>query len=733
MPVNTEVTNEQWLRYRYCVERGHHDFVQKADKCDKFFAGDQWQQTDLDALTLARRPALTINKIISTISTLQGEQIYNRNEVLFRPAAGASSETADALSKVWMQIAQQNQLPWVRSDVFADGVIRSRGFYDVRLNFAGSMIGEVQIGQLNSKNVVIDPDAEEYDPDFWSDVFITKWLTYQDIATLYGQEDADYLKDRDGTVFPYAYDSIEKARDRFSGNGNGDFGGSYSDMDKTGVRRNIRVLERQHRKLVKQKHFVDIATGDTNPIPDGWDRNKIASMMERAAGSINVISKQVKRIRWTVTADHVALHDDWSPYQHFTVVPYFPQFRYGRTIGVVENLLSSQEMLNKVSSQELHVVNTTANSGWKVKAGALRNMSIEDLETAGAQTGLVLELDDITSAEKITPNSTPSGLDRISYKAEEHIKTISNISDSMQGNDREDVAAKAIAYKTQRGSVNMTKVLDNLERTDWILARNVLALVQGYYTEERMVRITHDDVTQEAEELEVNKVEDDGEILNDLTLGEYSIIITSTPYRASLEDSQFEQAKALRELGVKIPDSVLIENSRLMRRAEIVKQMQAEASSPQAQAEAALNMRHLEATVGKTEAEVHDKQADTKLKLSRAAKEDVTTAQEAQGGDGAEVAKLQMEERKLEAELEFKRQELEMKKEEMALKLQFEQQKHAQDMEMKQQQHQQDAVIKQQQAAQAAQQSEQQAAQDRDAHYAERAEKMKDNSGEANV
>ena len=58
--------------------------------------------------------------------------------------------------------------------------------------------------------------------------------------------------------------------------------------------------------------------------------------------------------------DNVVLHDDWSPYKHFTVVPYFPVFVHGHTLGMVENLLDPQEILNKVSSQELHIVNTTA-------------------------------------------------------------------------------------------------------------------------------------------------------------------------------------------------------------------------------------------------------------------------------------------------------------------------------------------------------------------------------------
>lgn len=470
MPINAEVAQAQWARFQWCRDRGHLDFVAKADKCDNFFVGNQWLQQDLNALELARRPALTINKILPTISTILGEQIENRTETLFRPSAGSSAETADALSKVFMQISQNNQLQWVRSEVFADGLVRSRGFYDVRIDFNDSMQGEVRITQLNSKNVVIDPDAEEYDPDLWNDVFITKWMTFQDIAVLYNEEDAEYLRHKEGSSYPYGYDSIERVRDRFAGII--PLGGYYGIADDAGVRRNIRVLERQYRKLDKQLHFIDLETGDTRPVPVDWDRNKIALVLEKTGGKLGTIKRQVKRIRWCVTADNVVLHDDWSPYNHFTVVPFFPHFRYGKTVGVVENLISPQEILNKSSSQELHVINTTANSGWAVEENSLVNMSIEELETTGAQTGLVLEYrKGATPPEKILPNQIPTGLDRITYKAEEHIKGISGVSDSMQGFDREDVAAKAIAYKQQRGSVNLTKIQDNMQRTDWILAR----------------------------------------------------------------------------------------------------------------------------------------------------------------------------------------------------------------------------------------------------------------------
>ena len=609
MPIDTALATKIWTRYAWSRDNGHAQFVQKAEKCDAFFRGDQWDRADKARLEAVRRPALTINKILSTISNVLGEQIFNRAETSFRPRSGAPSEVADILTKVFKQISDNNQLDWKRSDMFADGAITSRGFLDVRIGYGDSMQGEVIVDNLNPKNVIIDPDGEEYDPDSWSEVFTTKWVTADDIAVLYNKEDAEYLRNREQSFFPYGYDSIQAFRDRFGDRFNPMYTGDY---DNSSVMRNIRLIERQYRLLDRQKHFVDPATGDMRPIPDDFDRNKIALMTSQYG--LQVTTKLVRRIRWTVIADNVRLHDDWSPYKHFTVVPYFPYFRRGTTIGLVENLLGPQELLNKVSSQELHVINTTANSGWKVKTGSLTNMTVEELEEKGAQTGLVVEVSDVNDIEKIQPNQVPTGLDRITYKAEEHIKTISGVSDSAQGFDREDVAAKAIQAKRQAGATNLAKPMDSLSRTDHILARNILDLVQQFYTEERIMTITHDEATGETETFAVNEVSPEGQIVNDLTLGEYDVVVSSVPRRETLEDSQFEQAVALREMGVMIPDSVLIDSSRLMNKKDIIKQLQGDQESPEAQAAAELQRRAQEAEVGKAEGEAAQKHADARLK-----------------------------------------------------------------------------------------------------------------------
>ena len=658
------LVDEVWRRYAWLRDNGHLSYVNKARRCEDFFAGLQWDPADMALLKAQRRPALTINKIISTMANVMGEQIFNRTDIAFKPRnEGASSEVADALTKVFMQISDNNQLNWVRSDVFADGIIGSRGFFDVRLDFTDSLRGEVRIEQLNPKNVFIDSDADEYDPDKWGDVVVSKWMSLDQIELMYGAAVAKRLHNAQSTFGMYGYDSVDIDRDRFGFARSVQTYGTGPDAGD-GNSRSIRVLERQWRKLSRVEHFVDITTGDMRLVPPEWELEQVQMHLQQNP-NLTTTKKLVQRIRWTVVAADEVLHDDWSPYKHFTVVPYFPYFRRGRTVGLVENLLGPQELLNKVSSQELHIVNTTANSGWKVKRNALQNMSVGELEQRGAQTGLVLELDEMDNAEKIQPNQTPSGLDRISYKAEEHIKSISNVSDYMQGFAREDVSAKSVTANKQSGQANLAKVMDNMNRTDFLLARNVLDLVQEYYTEQRLVHITTDRLTNATDTLQVNQPTPEGVIVNDLTIGEYAVVVTNQPERDTFEETQFDQALRLRmEAGVPIPDKFIIQSSRLKDKADIIKSMEGDQDSPEAKAEAELQMRAKTAEVTKLEAEAMQKQADAQLKQAKSQKEMASIGQDSGENEIAMEqqkldAEMAMEQQKLDREFELKREQME--------------------------------------------------------------------------
>lgn len=682
MPVNTEIANEVWERYKWLRDNGHYRYVRKAAKCEDFFEGLQWSKEDLALMKAYKRPALTINKIMSTMSNVMGEQIFNRSDIAFRPRDnGATEEVADALTKVFMQISDNNHLPWVRSDVFCDGIITSRGFFDVRLDFSDNQRGEVRITQLNPKNVLVDGDADDYDPDKWNDVVVTKWMSPDEIEVLYSKKDAEILRKRPESMTPYGYDSIDQfGRDRF-----GDPVNNTYDSTPGANSRSVRVIERQYRKLDRVDHFVDLTNGDTRPVPSDWDREQITEYLDQNP-DFTIQKKLIRRIRWTVVADNLVLHDDWSPYNHFTVVPFFPFFRRGRTLGLVENLIGPQELLNKTSSQELHIVNTSANSGWKVRSNSLKNMSVGELEQRGAQSGLVLELDAMDAAEKIQPNQVPTGVERISYKAEEHIKTISGVSDYMQGFAREDVSAKSVMANQQGGQANLAKVMDNMIRTDHMLARAVLDIVQEYYTEERLIHITTDKLMARTEQMVVNEITPEGAIARDLTLGEYSVVVTHQPERQLMEESQFEQAMRLRtEAGIPISDRRIIEASRLKDKVGLLEDMEESEQSQEAQEQRLLERRKQAAEVAELEANAKQKNTDAELRAAKAQKEIMAVQRDMiEMQNGGEIpGESQMEMFKVQQEYIFKRWEAEQNMEferwkvqqELALQLQLEREK----------------------------------------------------------
>jgi len=665
---------DQWERYLYARDSGHSDYLEKAEKCENYAAGRQWDELLKLKLERSGKPALTLNKMLATIAAISGEQIDMRADVAFRSKATGSEEVADALTRVWMHISSTNSLEFTEADVFMQGIITSRGFFDVRIDFSDSLRGEVRINKQNSKNVLIDPDGEDYDPDTWGDVFITKWLSPNDIQRLYGAEEAkDLLNRRPQDVF--GYDSVDVPKNSF-GKGTSAFWRWQSlDPEQLKNRKFIRVIERQFREMKRVPHFVDVETGDTRPVPEGWDKERINQVV--SLSGTNVIMLPAEQILWRVTAEDLVLFDEVSPYRHFTVVPYFPYLISGMTVGIGENLLSPQDLLNKVSSQELHVVNTTANSGWQMEEDQLVNLEADELEARGAETGLVLVRRKGTQPlEKIQPNQVPTGLDRIGFKADEFMKDISGVSDSKRGFDRADVAAKAIQAKQAAGTVNLAMPLFNLNRTRRILARNVLDLVQTFYHEERLLRITKGGLLPESEELVLNQVTPEGTVVNDLTLGEYEVVISAVPARETYEESQFQEALALRQLGVAIPDDVLVEHSHLNRKKEIAERIKA-ANGGAEPSEAEQRMREAEVTLKELEAEekkatVLKGQADAALSMVRAQKEggqDNSAQMEAQVEMEKAAAEMSIKREKMLADIQLAREklaaEIELKREEM--------------------------------------------------------------------
>jgi hypothetical protein len=603
---------DNWSRYEYGLNRGHRDYVEKARECENYYLGGgcQWKDIDRQILAEAGRPALEFNQIKNKINAAVGYQIGNRMDIGFRPRAGAAdAETASTLSKLAMQIADNNLLHFKETQVFSDGVIQQRGYFDIRMSYADTILGEIKIDILDPMDVIPDPDANSYDPDDWADVTITRMLTQVEIEMLMGTKALKALDDEDysGDTFLPVADDVERAK---FGDADAFFPEFYGEDEDDKSTKRYRIIDRQFWQM-DTADVVISATGDIRLVED-INPNAVDEMI--AAGGIRQ-KRKVRRVRWLITTKDKVLHDDWSPFNHFTVVPFFPTFRRGKTRGLVDDAIGPQQLLNKSMSQFLHIINTTANSGWITVAGTLTNMADGELAGRGAETGLHLVIKKGTDAldrpQKIQPNQVPTGFDRIIDRASVLLESATGVNQAMSGNQGNEVSGIAIQTRQFAAQQQLAVPLDNLGRTRSMVAQRVLELIQMYYDQPRIMRITESDPSgrESTTEIPLNWPQADARILNDLTIGEYDVVITEAPAQITFENSQFLQAIELNEKGANIPWPFIIGYSNLANKQEIVDAMSQQPAppvDPTLQAKADL----LAAQAQKTQAETTRSQAD---------------------------------------------------------------------------------------------------------------------------
>ena len=184
----------------------------------------------------------------------------------------------------------------------------------------------------------------------------------------------------------------------------------------------------------------------------------------------------------------------------------------------------------------------------------------------------------------------------------------------------------------------------------------MLELIQTFYSETRVIQVTNEeDPLKPREPMVINQMTPEGDIINDLTLGEYDVVVATAPARDSFDEVQFAEALNLRQVGVAIPDDAIIEYSHLAKKGELAKRirmMTGVEKSPE-QMEAAMmvqqmQMQEAQLELAKLEAEVQRISSEAAVNVAKAQ----TTASE----PDIQIAELQ-------GKIEMKMQELQLRRE----------------------------------------------------------------------
>lgn len=606
-PLTRELPRQDWDMIIKHAERFRRsadalaEWSPDAKRCVDYFEGKQWSRGDLKKLSDENRPELTINKLKPLVNLVLGYHLNNQTDLKAQPGNDGTgrSETAAVITATFKQIAEDNQLQYTDAEVFLDGILTGRGFYDCRLDFNKNMFGQTALTALDPFTVYVDPDADQYDLNSGTHVTVSKWVSVDETEFFYGQRAANLIRPlTNGMTFSQFPSTIYEGHEEITPWRK--FGGDvdspntwrlYTDQFYNWVdtyRKTIRMLDIQHYVRTWAWFFVDMQTGDQRRVPDDWGpekTQKVIAWSQANGEQISVVRKRTLRLRWTHMIGDIVVFDEWSPYDTFTIIPYFPYFRRGQTRGMLHDLLSPQDELNVRRSARINIIGRTSNSGWKYEKGTLTPEMKRKLEKEGGRPGLMLEFDTHEGVKKeptqIGATQAPVSIEQLEKEAEDDLKQIAGINDSALGQvDQATISGRAIQARQQQTVIGLEGFIDNYHRTKKLQGKKLLEIVQQHYTEERLIRITGPGSTP----FEATMNQKVGSaIVNNVSLGHYAVVIDETSLSDSFLAGQFNELMAMRSEGMPIPDAFLIDASSLGRKEEL-KQAVAQAAAAQAAA-----------------------------------------------------------------------------------------------------------------------------------------------------
>jgi hypothetical protein len=218
-----------------------------------------------------------------------------------------------------------------------------------------------------------------------------------------------------------------------------------------------------------------------------------------------------------------------------------------------------------------------------------------------------------------------------------------------------EVSGVALDELEAQGLIQVDVPFDSLKRTRQLVAEKVLELIQDFYTETRVLRVTvGNGFDTQDQELIINGMNSAGELVNNVMLGEYDVMVGSRPARDNYEDAQFANAIRMREAGVMVPDDIVIRHSQLDNKHEIAERVaQLQGVSPPspeevqiAQMQQQLELKAMKLEVDKIEAEVQE--------LRARAAQSFAKAQQLEGEAQAQAIELGVDMRRQAMELQAK-------------------------------------------------------------------------------
>ena len=479
----------------------------------KFAAGDQWPVEIQNSRTLEARPCLTINKIDAYVRQVTNQQRQQRPRIKVHGMNNQSdAKVAEIMTGICRHIEVNSDADHAYDNAFNYAVRMGFGYWRVKTDYVreDSFDQEIYIEPIhNPFTVYFDPNSTLPDGSDAEKCLITQVVSKDIFRKMY--PDAD-----DGTGF--------------SQRGTGDSNAEWV------MKEDIRIAEYFY-TVRKPEKLCLLSNGQKK------FRSDLPSQEDMLAMNIMVIDerpsfkKEVKQIK--CTAIEVLEEGVW-PSKYIPIVPvYGEEFvveNKRKKYGLVRMAKDPQRMYNFWKTALTESVALAPKAKWLLAEGQDEGHENEwAMANIKAMPVLRYKQKDIEGVPapaptRIQPESPPAGIMAAADGINADMQAVLGIFDPNQmatGN----ISGKALNGQQQQIDLTNYHYYDNLTRSIKHTAKIILDLVPKIYDNERVMRIIGDDGKPDLVNINKRQADEQGvmKILNDVTVGEYDVVMDTGP------------------------------------------------------------------------------------------------------------------------------------------------------------------------------------------------------------
>lgn len=548
----------------------NQSFWAEAEIDTRFEAGDQALWNDIySSLPASRRKNFNFNRIKRVVNMISGHQRRNRKSTIVTPVENGDALTADQFTKILMWINQREGVLETVSESFNGALITGLNLLQVWVDYRIDPIsGSIKVDNCPYNSFLLDPFFRKKDLSDCNALWKRSYLSKLECLSLLPEHE-DLINALSGSV-------------RSDGKFN-----HMPETLNTGGPSLLSYDEYYYKTHRKQKLLVDTQTGEVLEWKGKEDER--LSLFLQTYPTVIVTTQEIPTVNVAIVVQGKVVYDGINPLG-IDSYPFVPVFGYyspeltdysWRIQGVVRGLRDAQYLYNRRKVIELDILEAQINSGWKYKENAL--VDPRDIYLAGQGRGVAIKAEaSMADVEKILPAGVPSSMIALSESLANELQQISGVNEELLGAAADDKAGILAMLRQGAGLTTLQTLFDQLDYSQRLLGKIMLQVIQSNFTPGKVQRIIEEEPTPQF----YNKA-----------FGRYDAAVEEGLNTTTQRQMQFAQLLQLREVGVPIPDDVLVEACTVQGKQDLMQRLaqSAEQNAQMQEVQAQVTMEEIQA------------------------------------------------------------------------------------------------------------------------------------------